>query len=78
MLEKTAKSETTMPFEFGPPVVEKPTYELLGDELFAAGRAADAAAAYRIALERVPGRRTTVEGLRQTENSRGDAETRRR
>ncbi|HXH41267.1 MAG TPA: hypothetical protein VNN08_21750 [Thermoanaerobaculia bacterium] len=63
MLEKTAKSETTMPFEFGPPVVEKPTYELLGDELLAAGRAADAEAAYRSALERTPGRAGVVEGL---------------
>jgi len=67
MLEKTAKDEMSMPFEFGPPVVEKPTYELLGDELLAAGRAADAAAAYRSALERTPGRMATVEGLRQAQ-----------
>jgi tetratricopeptide (TPR) repeat protein len=66
LLEKTAKSETSMPFEFGPPVVEKPTYELLGDELLAAGRAADAAAAYRMALERTPGRTTVVEALART------------
>jgi predicted negative regulator of RcsB-dependent stress response len=70
MLEKTAKSETSMPFEFGPPVVEKPTYELLGDELLAAGRAGDAAAAYRAALERVPGRAAAVEGLRNAQKVR--------
>ncbi|HSY48600.1 MAG TPA: hypothetical protein VLC46_07310 [Thermoanaerobaculia bacterium] len=70
MLEKTARSETSMPFEFGPPVVEKPTYELLGDELLAAGRTADAAAAYRTALERTPGRTATVEGLRQAQKAR--------
>jgi cytochrome c-type biogenesis protein CcmH/NrfG len=52
-----------MPFEFGPPVVEKPTYELLGDELLAAGRAAEAVTAYRTALERTPGRTASVEGL---------------
>lgn len=63
LLEKAAKSETSMPFEFGPPIVEKPTYEILGDELLAAGRAADAAAAYRAALERTPGRAGVVEGL---------------
>ena len=63
MLEKTAKSETSMPFEFGPPVVEKPTYELLGEELLAAGRTSDAEAAYRAALERTPGRAAAVEGL---------------
>jgi len=65
MLEKTAKDETSMPFEFGPPVVEKPTYELLGDQLLAAGRASEAAAAYRHALERTPGRTATLEGLRR-------------
>ncbi len=63
MLEKTAKSETSMPFEFGPPVVEKPTYEILAGELLAAGRTADAEAAYRAALERTPGRASVVEGL---------------
>jgi tetratricopeptide (TPR) repeat protein len=63
MLEKIAKSETSMPFEFGPPVVEKPTDEILGEELLAAGRPADAAAAYRAALERTPGRAVAVEGL---------------
>jgi tetratricopeptide (TPR) repeat protein len=67
MLEKTAKSETSMPFEFGPPVVEKPTYELLGDELLAAGRSAEAAAAYRKALEHTPGRAVVVEGLGRAE-----------
>ena len=69
MLQKTAAAETSMPFEFGPPVVEKPTYELLGDELLAAGRAADAEAAYRTALERTPGRTTTVEGLARAQKA---------
>ena len=63
MLQKAAAAETSMPFEFGPPVIEKPTYELLGDELLAAGRNAEAAAAYRSALERTPGRTASVEGL---------------
>jgi tetratricopeptide (TPR) repeat protein len=63
MLQKAAAAETSMPFEFGPPVVEKPTYELLGDELLAAGRASEAAAAYRSALERTPGRTASVDGL---------------
>jgi tetratricopeptide (TPR) repeat protein len=66
MLEETAKSEIAMPFEFGPPIVEKPTYEILGEELLAARRAADAATAYRAALERTPGRAVVVEGLGRT------------
>jgi tetratricopeptide (TPR) repeat protein len=71
MLEKTATAETSMRFEFGPPVVEKPTYELLGDELLAADRTAEAAAAYRSALDRTPGRAATVEGLGQALRARG-------
>jgi tetratricopeptide (TPR) repeat protein len=62
LLQKAAEAEHAMPFEFGPPVVEKPTYELLGDQLLAAGRAADAAAAYDAALTRTPGRTAAVEG----------------
>jgi tetratricopeptide (TPR) repeat protein len=69
MLQKAAAAETSMPFEFGPPVVEKPTYELLGDELLAAGRASEAAAAYRSALERTPGRATSVDGLAKAEKT---------
>ena len=69
MLQKTAVTETSMPFEFGPPIVEKPTYELLGDELLAAGRAAEAEAAYHTALERTPGRTATVEGLTRAQKA---------
>jgi tetratricopeptide (TPR) repeat protein len=69
MLQKTATTETSMPFEFGPPVIEKPTYELLGDELLAAGRASEAAAAYRSALERTPGRTMSVEGLARAQKA---------
>ena len=69
MLQKAAAAETSMPFEFGPPVVEKPTYELLGDELLAAGRATEAAAAYRSALERTPGRATSVDGLAKAQKT---------
>ncbi|HEX3070743.1 MAG TPA: hypothetical protein VHX14_19395 [Thermoanaerobaculia bacterium] len=69
ILQKAAAAETSMPFEFGPPVVEKPTYELLGDELLAAGRASAAAAAYRSALERTPGRTTSVDGLAKAQKT---------
>jgi len=63
LLETTAREETSMPFEFGPPLVPKPTDELLGDALLAAGRPAEAAAAYRKALGRTPGRTVTLSGL---------------
>ncbi len=64
LLRKAAVAEQAMPFEFGPPAIEKPTFELLGEQLMALGRPAEAAAAFRAALARAPGRAVTVEALR--------------
>jgi tetratricopeptide (TPR) repeat protein len=63
LLRKAAAAEQAMPFDFGPPYVEKPTSELLGDELLAAKRPGEAAEAYRAALARAPGRAAAAEGL---------------
>jgi tetratricopeptide (TPR) repeat protein len=60
VLERAAKQEQAMPLEFGPPLVEKPTYELLAEQYVAAGRAADAERAYREQLARTPGRALSV------------------
>ncbi|HUR83108.1 MAG TPA: hypothetical protein VM733_20295 [Thermoanaerobaculia bacterium] len=67
LLEKARRTEESMPFDFGPPPVAKPATELLGDQLLNAGRAAEAEAAYRAALARMPGRRlllTAIAGLK--------------
>ena len=69
ILEAAMHAEQTMPLEFGPPVVPKPPAELLGDQLLAAGRPAEAVAAYRTALERTPGRKAAVEGLARAKKS---------
>src|SRR5260221_1778852 len=71
LLEAATHAEQTMPLEFGPPVVPKPPSELLGDQYLAAGRASDAMAAYRTALERTPGRTPAVEGLARAQKSAG-------
>jgi tetratricopeptide (TPR) repeat protein len=63
LLEEAKLVEEAMPFEFGPPVVPKPTAELLGDQLLAAGRAKEAEAAYRASLRRAPGRVQSLRGL---------------
>jgi hypothetical protein len=63
LLESARKTEESMPFDFGPPAIAKPAAELLGDQLLAAGRLADAEAAYRAALARAPGRRVVVASL---------------
>jgi tetratricopeptide (TPR) repeat protein len=55
-LRAAAAAEDAAPFEFGPPAILKPTFELLAEELTKAGKSADAAAAYARAAERTPGR----------------------
>jgi tetratricopeptide (TPR) repeat protein len=66
-LRKAAAAEQAIPFEFGPPFIEKPTLELLGDQLLAMKRAGEAAEAYRAALARTPGRTAASEGLSQSQ-----------
>ncbi len=67
ILEAAAKAERSMPLEFGPPIVPKPAAELLAEQLAAAGRTAEAAAAYKMVFERTPGRTVSVEGLRRVQ-----------
>lgn len=55
-------AETAAPVEFGPPALAKPSAELLGEQLLAAGRKNEAAEAYRSALTAAAGRRlATIE-----------------
>jgi tetratricopeptide (TPR) repeat protein len=71
LLRKAAEAESAMPLEFGPPVIQKPTFELLGDELLALGRHAEAEQAYRSALERAPGRTRSLQGLLRSQQALG-------
>ena len=64
LLQAAAIAEAALPVPFGPPVLAKPSAELLGDELLAKGRKAEAAAAYRQALAAAPNRRRSIEGLK--------------
>lgn len=64
LLRKGAEAETALPPPFGPPALQKPSYELLGDELLALGRKAEAAEAYTRALAAAPGRRLSLAGLK--------------
>jgi tetratricopeptide (TPR) repeat protein len=63
ILEAAAQAEDALPFEFGPPSILKPTWELLGEGLLALGRAEEARAAFERALQRTPGRSLVVRGL---------------
>jgi tetratricopeptide (TPR) repeat protein len=63
LLREAAAREAAIPAEFGPPLVEKPTQELIGEALLRLGRKAEAAEAFRAALVATPGRRLSVNGL---------------
>jgi hypothetical protein len=71
LLKKAAEAESAMPLEFGPPALEKPSFELLGDELLALGRNDQAEQAYRSELARAPGRTRSLEGLLRSQQAQG-------
>jgi len=73
-LKKAAEAESAMPMEFGPPLIQKPSSELLGDELLALGRNAEAEQAYQAALVRAPGRTRSLQGLLRAQQALGKAE----
>lgn len=62
-LRKAAEAEAALPIPYGPPVLQKPSAELLGEVLLAEGRKVEAAAAFRAALAAAPNRRLAAAGL---------------
>lgn len=73
-LQRTQIMEAQMPLEFGPPFVDKPTAELLGEELLKNNRPSDAVVAFQEALARAPGRKLSVTGLATAESESNAAE----
>lgn len=71
-IRKAAEMERTMEVPFGPPIVEKPSFELLGDELAALGRQAEAAEAYASALKLAPRRKRSLAGYALASKGRPD------
>jgi len=66
-LKSMATKEHALPLEFGPPNIEKPTDELLGELLLQLHRPAEARDAFQAALARAPGRKIAVDGLARAE-----------
>jgi tetratricopeptide (TPR) repeat protein len=62
-LRAAAEAEAAIPAGFGPPLIEKPSQELLGETLLRLGRFDEAASAYEAALAAAPNRRLSVRGL---------------
>ena len=71
LLRRATQIEDSMAFAFGPPDVEKPSHELLGDVLLGLGRYGEAAAEYQAALRKAPGRVTSVQGLARAKGGHG-------
>lgn len=67
LARQAAAAEQAMPYEFGPPFVDKPAFELLGEVLLTAGRYEDSRNAFRIALSRNPERAASRNGLALTQ-----------
>ena len=63
LLRQAVALEETLPMAFGPPTIDKPTYELLGEFLLRRGRKDESRAAFQRALARTPGRRLPLAGL---------------
>ena len=62
LLRQAVIVEETLPIDFGPPTIDKPTHELLGEFLLRRGRKVEARAEFEKALARTPGRRLATEG----------------
>jgi tetratricopeptide (TPR) repeat protein len=62
LLRQAVTLEETLPIDFGPPTIDKPTHELLGEFLLRRGRKDEARAEFEKALGRTPGRRLAMQG----------------
>ena len=67
LLRRATTIEDQMPYAFGPPFIDKPSHERLGEVLLAQGRAAEAKQEYETALQRMPNRALVVRGLKRAE-----------
>lgn len=72
LLTEAAELEERIPFEFGPPFIDKPSRELLGEVLLEEGRYADARAAFEAALRQAPLRVQSLRGLALAHERAGD------
>ena len=62
--------EDKLPIAFGPPTIDKPSHEILGEFLFRRGRKDEAHAEFEKAVARTPGRRLTEQGFAATFTSK--------
>lgn len=71
-VREATRLEDALPLEFGPPLIAKPTHELAGEILLAAGKPADAQSEFVKALALAPGRSRSLLGLARAASRAGD------
>lgn len=74
LLSQAAAGERASPMEFGPPSLDKPANELLGEVLLAHGRAKEACEAFQAAQVLAPGRGQSLIGLAKCAGQMGNKE----
>ena len=74
LLSEAAAGERASPMEFGPPSLDKPANELLGEVLLEQGRAKEACAAFEAAQVLAPGRGQSLIGLSKCARQLGNTE----
>jgi len=62
LLRRACGIEDALPIAFGPPLIAKPTHELMGEFLLRRGKKDEARAEFEKALARTPGRRLAEQG----------------
>jgi tetratricopeptide (TPR) repeat protein len=74
LLSEAAAGESASPMEFGPPSLDKPANELLGEVLLERGRAKEACKAFEAAQVLAPGRGQSLIGLSKCARQLGNTE----
>ena len=75
LMRQATAGEDAMPVDYGPPVLFKPTHELLGEMLLQIGRPKEAQAEFQRALALAPKRSRSVLGLARASAAAGDTVT---
>ena len=74
-LKQATRLEEQMAFRGGPPLPVKPSHELLGEVLLQMGRPQEAVRAFKLALDRTPGRALSLIGLDRAARAAGEGDT---
>jgi tetratricopeptide (TPR) repeat protein len=72
MAQQAVTAGEELPYAFGPPSPEKPSWELLGELLLKENKNAPARAAFQASLERAPQRTQSLLGLARAQSAMGD------